>query len=132
MNMIYPSKGEMKFGPRIRYLGKRYELPQDINWMTAHIGQEGPGTGQKWFLFFFALILAIPTFGFAILLSWIAYRVSKKDTATVELMTTNGTYFRGFTTIKREVDFAKLHEVADLPEGVHAARREAASLHSIK
>ncbi len=115
MKLNVPSHGELKLRPAFIYKGKRYRIPYDVDWMTTYVSEESHGPVLGILTATAAVLLTPFTGGISLLLALIAWNVSKKEKATIEVQFIDGTYFRGFSESPKEIKFAERHTVAPRP-----------------
>lgn len=115
MKLIYPEETEIRLTHRMKFNGKKYRIPYDVDWLTTYVSEESHGAAMGISMGIIAAIAAPFTAGFSIIIIMIAWTLSKKPRATVEIQFTDGLYLRGFTNRPREVRFAEKYTVAPRP-----------------
>ena len=115
MKMIVPKMQDVQLKKAMRIGGRIYSLPYDIDWLEVSVTEESYGWLVGVVAFSLALLLAAPSLGVSLLLFYIAFRLSKREVGTIEIMFVDGLYVRGFSRNQKELRLAQQFAVGARP-----------------
>lgn len=115
MKMIVPRTKDIRLRENMQIQGRIYSLPYDVDWLDVSVTEEPYGWVVGATAFGLALLLAPPSLGVSLLLFYIAFRLSKRELGTIEIMFIDGFYVRGFSRNQKELRLAQRFAVGARP-----------------